>query len=65
MSPIEDAIEDAIKEIESLKPGERLNYKKIANRHDVERSTLSRRHRAVTVSVRVMHELVLRKLAQN
>jgi hypothetical protein len=46
MSPIEEAL----LEIESLKPGEDFQYTTIARRHGVHRSTLSRRHRAVTAS---------------
>ena len=39
-------IDDALAEIESLGPGETLSYKKIANKHGVWRSTLTRRHKA-------------------
>jgi len=43
-------IDDALAEIDSLDASEKLCYTKIANKYGVERSTLSRRHRAVTQS---------------
>ncbi|KAK7177301.1 hypothetical protein PSPO01_16649 [Paraphaeosphaeria sporulosa] len=43
-------IDDAVAEINSLDPSDKLCYTKIASKHGVERSTLSRRHRAVTQS---------------
>lgn len=39
------AIEDAIAEIKSLEPGEQFTYQAIADKHHVDRSTLSRRYR--------------------
>ncbi|KAF2196008.1 hypothetical protein GQ43DRAFT_334611, partial [Delitschia confertaspora ATCC 74209] len=44
------SIEAAIKAIESLKPEETFRYSDIAKNFNVHRSTLSRRHRAVTTS---------------
>ncbi|KAF1972558.1 hypothetical protein BU23DRAFT_467686 [Bimuria novae-zelandiae CBS 107.79] len=41
-------IDDALAEIDSLDPSDKLCYTKIANEHGVERLTLSRRHRALT-----------------
>ena len=41
------SIEAAIAEIESLKPGEKINYTKTARKYGISRSTLSRRHRGV------------------
>jgi len=46
MSPIKEALV----EIESLEPGEQFTYTQIANKHGINRSTLSRRHRSVTAS---------------
>lgn len=42
-----DSIEAALAEIESLGPGEKVNYSKIARKYGVDRSTLSRHHRGV------------------
>lgn len=44
-------IDDAIAEIQSLAPREHFSYQKIADRHNVWRSTLSRRHRGVSASL--------------
>lgn len=41
------SIEAAIAEIESLKPGEKINYTKTAKEYGISRSTLSRRHRGI------------------
>jgi predicted DNA-binding protein (UPF0251 family) len=41
-------IDDALAEIESLKHSEELSYKRIAKKHGVWRSTLTRRHQAAT-----------------
>jgi DNA invertase Pin-like site-specific DNA recombinase len=41
------SIEAAIEAINSLKPGNSINYTKIAKEFGVDRSTLSRRHRGV------------------
>jgi transposase-like protein len=46
MSPIEAAIEA----IESLRSGEKFSYTKVASQFGVDRSTLSRRHKATQVS---------------
>ena len=45
-----DPIETALKAIESLEPGEQVNYTQIAKEHGVNRSTLSKRHRGVQQS---------------
>jgi len=42
------SIEAALAAIELLGPGESINYTAIAKKYGVERSTLSRRHRAIT-----------------
>jgi transposase-like protein len=44
------SIEAALAAIESLKPGEKLNYTQIAKQYGVERSTLARRHQGTSVS---------------
>ena len=41
-------MDDALTEIENLKPGEPFEYTVIAQKHGVDRSLLSRRHRNVT-----------------
>jgi DNA-binding IclR family transcriptional regulator len=41
------AMEEALAAIESLGEGEKFTYQEIADRYDVNRSTLSRRHRGV------------------
>ncbi|KAF1973256.1 hypothetical protein BU23DRAFT_465020 [Bimuria novae-zelandiae CBS 107.79] len=41
------AIEDAIEAIQSLAPGEKFSYRKIAATYSVDRTTLSRRHKRV------------------
>jgi hypothetical protein len=38
-------IKDALAEINNLKPGDKLVYQKIADKHGVDRSTLSRKHK--------------------
>ncbi|KAF2844104.1 hypothetical protein T440DRAFT_52494 [Plenodomus tracheiphilus IPT5] len=45
-----DPIEAALAAIESLKPGEKLNYTRIAKVYGVERRTLARRHQGITAS---------------
>ena len=49
-----DPIQAAIEEIESLEPGEHYSYTAIAAKHNVVRSTLTRRHQglATTASVK-------------
>jgi hypothetical protein len=47
MSPIEDALAS----LESLKPGEKPCYAKVAREYGCDRNTLSRRHRGVQGSV--------------
>ena len=42
-------LSEALAEIHNLKPGEQLVYTKIAEKHGVDRSTLSRAHRGVQV----------------
>jgi hypothetical protein len=44
------SMEDALAALESLDPGKSYSYSEIARKHGVDRSTLSRRHRAVTTS---------------
>ncbi|KAF1954869.1 hypothetical protein CC80DRAFT_448593, partial [Byssothecium circinans] len=44
-----DLINAAIEEINSLESGETFSYKEIAKKHGVVRSTLTRRHQAITV----------------
>ena len=44
------SLEAALLAIESLEPGESINYSKIAREYSVERSTLRRRHQAKTQS---------------
>lgn len=41
-----DPIDAAIEEIESLTPGDKYSYRKIAEKYSVERTTLARRHQA-------------------
>jgi hypothetical protein len=41
------AIEDAIAEIESLEPGKRFSYQEMADKYNVHRVTLSRRHQGL------------------
>jgi transposase-like protein len=41
------SIDAALEAINSLKPGDSINYTKIAKEYGVDRSTLSRRHRGV------------------
>ena len=43
-------IDDALAEIESLGPGEKFSYTKIANKYGVWRLILTRRHKAKTRS---------------
>jgi hypothetical protein len=40
-------IKDALAEINNLKPGDKLVYQQIADKHGVDRSTLSRRHKQI------------------
>ena len=42
MAPIDDALADLV----SLQPGEELSYRKVARKHGVSRSTLTRRYQA-------------------
>ena len=51
-----DSIEAALADIESLKPGEKLNYAKIAKKHGVNRVTLSKRHRGIQRSRQDQYE---------
>jgi hypothetical protein len=44
------SIEAALAAIESLKPGEKPNYTKIANKYGCSRTTLARRHQGVSAS---------------
>jgi transposase-like protein len=46
MDPLQAAIED----IENLEPGEHFSYTKVATKHGVVRSTLTRRHQGQTSS---------------
>jgi transposase-like protein len=57
MSPIDDAIA----EIESLEPGESFSYRALAKKYGVVRSTLTRRHQALTTT-RAASALNRRKL---
>ena len=41
-------MDNALTEIENLKPGEPFEYSAIAQKHSIDRSKLSRRHRNVT-----------------
>ena len=41
------SIEAALADLSLLEPGEKVNYTAIADKHGVNRSTLSRRHRGV------------------
>jgi hypothetical protein len=50
------SIEAALADLESLKPGERLNYAQMAKKHCVDRSTLSKRHRHVQQSHEAQYE---------
>lgn len=43
-------MEAALADMESLEPEEKLNYTKIAEKHGVNRVTLSRRHQGVSAS---------------
>ncbi|KAH5101982.1 hypothetical protein HBH71_224410 [Parastagonospora nodorum] len=47
MDPIQAAIED----IESREPGERFTYTEVAAKHNIDRTTLSRRHRGIQAAV--------------
>lgn len=49
-------IEAALAALESLRPGERVNYTKIAEVYDVDRTTLSKRHRGVQQSRGAQYE---------
>jgi hypothetical protein len=49
-STLDDRIHKAIKDIESLPPGETFSYTKVAAKHGVVRTTLSRRHQGKTGS---------------
>jgi hypothetical protein len=51
-----DSIEAALADIESLNPGEKINYTKLATKHGVDRSTLSRHHRGVQSSHQNQYE---------
>jgi transposase len=44
-----DPIDEAIEEINSLRPGESFSYREIAKRYGVVHSTLTRRHQGQTV----------------
>ncbi|KAF2843860.1 hypothetical protein T440DRAFT_411275, partial [Plenodomus tracheiphilus IPT5] len=45
-----DPIKAALTAIESLQPGEKVNYTKIAEIYGVERRTLARRHQGISTS---------------
>jgi transposase-like protein len=45
-----DAMDDALAAIQSLEPGESINYTEIAAKHGLVRSTLTRRYNALTQS---------------
>ena len=45
-----EPIEAALAAIEAIQPRDRVNYTRVADQHDVARSTLSRRHRGATQS---------------
>ena len=49
-------IEAALAAIESLEPGERVNYTQIAKEYNVDRTTLSKRHRGVQQSRTTQYE---------
>jgi transcriptional regulator with XRE-family HTH domain len=49
-------ISDALEQIRKLKPGETLSYRKLAEKHGVDRTTLSRAHRGVQGPQHVAHE---------
>jgi hypothetical protein len=49
-------ISDALTEIDNLKPGKKFVYTKIAEKHSVNRNTLSRAHQGVQVPQRVANE---------
>jgi hypothetical protein len=51
-----DPITLAIKELESLKPGEKINITKVAKKYGLSRSTLSRRFRSKTGSIKAQYE---------
>jgi hypothetical protein len=42
-------VDEALAEINAPEPGEKLVYQKIADKHGVDRSTLSRRHKQIQV----------------
>jgi transcriptional regulator with XRE-family HTH domain len=44
-----DRIDEAIEEINSLRPGKSFSYRQIAKKYGVVRSTLTRRHQGQTV----------------
>jgi O6-methylguanine-DNA--protein-cysteine methyltransferase len=44
------SIEAALAAIETLKPGETVNYQQIAKKYGVVRSTLTRRHQGLSTS---------------
>ena len=58
---MESRIQDAIEEIESLDPCETFSYRKIAAKHNADRTTLSRRHQGLQAS-RTAKELTQSKL---
>jgi hypothetical protein len=57
-----EPIEAAIAEIESLEPGESFSYSKLATKYNVVRSTLSRRHKALTTT-RAANAVTRRKMS--
>ena len=56
------SIEAALAAIDSLEPGESINYTKIASNYQVDRSTLARRHQAISTP-RIVKAINQRKLS--
>ena len=59
-------IDAALASLESLKPGESINYTQIADKYDCDRTTLSRRHRGVqgTVAKKIENTQLLNKIQE-
>ena len=55
------SIEAALAAIDSLKPGEKVNYMQVAKKYGVERTTLARRHKGASTSsaIKVQNQLSL------
>ena len=62
MSPIDDALAS----LESLKPGESINYTQVADKYSCNRNTLSRRHRRVqgTIAKKIKNSQLLNNAQQ-